>query len=72
MVRIDWFAQGWRTYSYADIGHTTVALDETLDVLADFNGDSHSFMARDELLKTERTNGCKTVRVIDGVIEKKK
>ena len=53
MVRIDWFAQGWRTYSYADVGHTTVTLGETLDVLADFNSNSHSFMAGDELLKTE-------------------
>ena len=68
MVRIDWFAQGWRTYSYADVGHTTVALGKTLDVLADFNSNSHSFMAGDELLKTERMNGCKTVRVIGEAI----
>lgn len=41
--------KGQYTHGYSDIGYTAVAFLETLDVLADFNGDSHSLMARDEL-----------------------
>jgi len=40
---------GEHTHSYTDVGHTTVALCETLDILADFDSDSHGLMTRDEL-----------------------
>jgi len=32
---------------------TTIALGETLDILANFDGDSHSLMAGDELRRRE-------------------
>ena len=41
-------------HSYADVGHATVALGETLDVLTDFDGDSHSLVTGNELWRRGR------------------
>jgi hypothetical protein len=47
--QVCWFIQGKHTHGYADVGNTTVALGETLDILANFDSDSYSLVARDEL-----------------------
>jgi len=67
VLRVYWFTQGKYTHSYADIGHTTVALDEALDILAYFDSDSHSLMARDELRREDEVcvisaKGCEGSR----------
>jgi hypothetical protein len=49
-----WLVRGYQsksqdTHGYSDIGDTTVALLETLDVLANFDSDSYSLVAGDQL-----------------------
>ena len=45
--------RGKHTHGNSDVGHTAVALLETLDVLTDFDSDSHGLMARDELCRAD-------------------
>ena len=47
-------------HSYPDVGHTTVTHGETLDILANFDSDSHSFVTRDEL-RRRRWGRCQEV-----------
>jgi hypothetical protein len=43
------FVESKHTHGYSDVSHAAVAFFKVLDVLADFDSDSHGLVARDEL-----------------------